>query len=193
MCRHAGFRWGGAGRWELTRGSGVSGTSRGGRLSQLCGLCCVFSLSVSLLFLFPLFAVLLNCPYPDPPVSACFFPFSSAPRRGEGQPHGAFVAGRSQTITLGMRTVFMHSVTASPHKPSCFNICVFYCIPNDSRIMLYVYWIAPWLSKFFMNLPNLLTCIFYFAWGSVLHYVAPHLWLSGFKEEEVCQNFMEWA
>jgi len=46
--------------------------------------------------LFPLFAVLLNCPYPDPPVSACFFPFSSAPRRGEGRPRGAFVAGGSR-------------------------------------------------------------------------------------------------
>jgi len=45
------------------------------------------------------FAVLLNCPYPDPPVSAYFFPFSSAPQRGEGWPHGAFVAGRSQIIT----------------------------------------------------------------------------------------------
>jgi len=52
-----------------------------------------------LLFLFPLFAVLLNCPYPDPPVSACFFPFSSAPQQGEGRPRGAFVAGRSQTMT----------------------------------------------------------------------------------------------
>jgi len=62
-------------------------------------LCCVFSLSVSLLLLFPLFAVLLNCPYPNPPVSASFFPFSSAPRRGEGRPCGAFVASRSQTIT----------------------------------------------------------------------------------------------
>jgi len=51
------------------------------RLCGLCGLCCVFPLSVSL---FPLFAVLLNCPYPDPPVSACFFPFSSAPRGGRG-------------------------------------------------------------------------------------------------------------
>ena len=45
------------------------------------------------------FAVLLNCPYPDPPVSACFFPFSSVPQRGEGWPRGAFVAGRKQTIT----------------------------------------------------------------------------------------------
>jgi len=53
------------------------------------------------LLLFPLFAVLLNCPYPDPPVSACFFPFSSAPRWGEGWLRGAFVAGRSQTVTQG--------------------------------------------------------------------------------------------
>jgi len=45
---------------------------------------------------FPLFAVLLNCPYPNPPVSACFFSFSSARRRGEGRPHGAFVACSSR-------------------------------------------------------------------------------------------------
>ena len=51
------------------------------------------------MFLFPLFAVLLHCPYPDPPVSAWFFPFSSAPRQGEGRPCGTFVAGRSQTRT----------------------------------------------------------------------------------------------
>jgi len=100
MCHHAGFRWGGAGQWELTRGWGARGGGRGGRLSGLCGLCCVFSLSVSLLLLFLLFAILLNCPYPNPPVSACFFPFSSAPRRGEGRPHGAFVASHSQTITF---------------------------------------------------------------------------------------------
>jgi len=63
-------------------------------------LFCVFPLSVSLLLLFSLFAVLLNCPYPNPPVSACFFPFFSAPQRGEGRPRGACVTGRSQTITL---------------------------------------------------------------------------------------------
>jgi len=45
----------------------------GQRLSGLCGSHRFISLSVSLLLLFPLFAVLLNCPYPDPPVSACFF------------------------------------------------------------------------------------------------------------------------
>ena len=60
-------------------GSGTAGTlswlrraqqscGPGERLSGLCGLCCVFCLSVSSLLLFPLFAVLLNCPYPDPPV-----------------------------------------------------------------------------------------------------------------------------
>jgi len=53
-------------------------------LCGLCGLFCVFPLSVWSLFLFPLFAVLLNCPYPDPPVSACSFPFSSAPGGGRG-------------------------------------------------------------------------------------------------------------
>jgi len=92
---------GGAGWQELTRGSGVRGGGRGERLSGLCGLCCVFSSSVSLLLLFPLFSVLLNCPYPDPPDSASFFPFSSAPWQGEGRPCGAFVAGRSQTRTPG--------------------------------------------------------------------------------------------
>jgi len=72
----------------------------GERLSVLCGLCCVFSSSVLLLLLFPLFAFLLNCPYPDPPVSPCFFLFSSAPRQWEGRLRGAFVAGRSQTRTI---------------------------------------------------------------------------------------------
>jgi len=97
----------------LVGGSGAAGTyswlrraqhrsGPGERLSGLCGLCCIFSLSVSLLLLFPLFAVLLNCPYRDPPVSACFFPFSSTPQRGEGRPHGAFVAGRRQTIALNL-------------------------------------------------------------------------------------------
>jgi len=96
--------------WVPVGGSGAVGThswlgSAGGggsgeRLCGSCGLFCVFSSSVSLLLLFPLFAVLLNCPHPDPPVSACFFSFSPAPRRGDRRPRGAFVAGRSQTITL---------------------------------------------------------------------------------------------
>ena len=70
---------------EITLGSGggggrgMAGTHwrlrsvrrRCGPRERVC-FCHVFSLSVSLLFLFPLFAALLNCPYPDPPVSTCF-------------------------------------------------------------------------------------------------------------------------
>ena len=67
-------------RWVPVGGGGAVGTlSRLGSVRRWCGprervwFCRVFfSLSVSLLLLFPLFAVLLNCPYPDPPVSACF-------------------------------------------------------------------------------------------------------------------------
>jgi len=68
----------GSGGGELGGGNSLTARERGQRSSlgeQLSGLgsmCCVFSLSVSLLLLLPLFAVLLNCPYPDPPVSACF-------------------------------------------------------------------------------------------------------------------------
>jgi len=94
-----GSGWGGPALRELSRDLEEHGGS-----GSLCsaGSFCVFPLSVSLLFLFPLFAALLNCPYPNPPVSAAFFPFSFAPRWGEGRPRGAFVAGRSQTITLNL-------------------------------------------------------------------------------------------
>jgi len=84
------------------RGGGKSLTAREhaaavGESGSLCFsvLFCVFPLPVSLLFLFPLFAVLSNCPYPDSLVSACFFPISSAPQQGEGWLRGAFVAGHS--------------------------------------------------------------------------------------------------
>ena len=96
------------GSWgqELTRSSGAQAPVLSGRtVLWVIGLCCVFSWSVSLLLLFPLFAVLLNCPYPDPPFSACFFPFfSSAPQQGEGRPHGIFIASRSQTRTKSHNT-----------------------------------------------------------------------------------------
>jgi len=59
--------------------------------------CCVFLLICTVVVPVSLcFAVLLNCPYPDPPVSASFFSFSSARRWGEGWPRGAFVAGGSR-------------------------------------------------------------------------------------------------
>jgi len=99
---------GGAGQQELTRGSGARGGS--GSLYS-AGLCCVFSLSVSLSLLFHLFAVLLKCPYPDPPVSASFFPFSSAPQEGEGWPCRALVAGRSQTVTTEFIWSLLYLIT----------------------------------------------------------------------------------
>ena len=66
------------------------------RAGLFCGLFChVFSLSVSLL-LFPLFAVLLNCPYPDPPVFCLFISILLRTAEGEGRPRGSFVAGGSR-------------------------------------------------------------------------------------------------
>jgi len=88
----------GGGNSVVARECSSTGPGRG-RVLHSTVLFCVFSLSVSLLFLFPLFAVLSNCPYPDPPVSACFFRFSSEPQRGEGRTRGVFVAGCSQNIT----------------------------------------------------------------------------------------------
>jgi len=89
MCRHPGLWLGGAGRREGSCSSEACMVA-GGESDSLRSavLFSVFSLSVSLLLLFLWFAVLLNCPCADPPVSACFFPFSSAPQRGEGQQSG---------------------------------------------------------------------------------------------------------
>ena len=75
------------GSWAAGRSRGSGARSRSGRWERLCafcGLCCVFSVSVSLLFLFPMFAVLLNCPNPDPPV---FLPvsFHSVPHPSGGR------------------------------------------------------------------------------------------------------------
>ena len=95
---------GGAGQRELTlvaRERAAAAGCESGSVGPTV-LFCVFPLSISLSSLFPLFAFLLNCPYPDPPISACFFLFSSTPQWGEGRPHGAFVTGHSQTITLNL-------------------------------------------------------------------------------------------
>jgi len=97
-------------RWVPGGGGGTAGTHSHG--SGACGAGvvresgCVFVVFSPYLYrccsCFPLFAVLLNCPYPDPPVAAFFFSFSSARRQGEGRPRGAFVAGssRNQNIKL---------------------------------------------------------------------------------------------
>ena len=102
MCRHAGVPvGGGVARRELSRGSGARGAGPVWESGSVaCTVRIVFSpylyrcCSCSLLF-----AVLLNCPYPDPPVSASFFSFSSARWRGEEWLRGAFVAGAAETKT----------------------------------------------------------------------------------------------
>ena len=108
-------RWvpvGGARRREGTRGLGgrSAGPVSGERLSGLhCSLLCFLLICIVGVPVFPLFAVLLNCPYPDPPVSACFFPFSSAPRRGEGRLRGAFVASCSQNKNTHLAVILRPS------------------------------------------------------------------------------------
>ena len=60
------------GRNSLTARERAAAVVEGGSVG--CAVCVVFfSLSVLLLFLFPLFAVLLNCPYPNRPTSCCLF------------------------------------------------------------------------------------------------------------------------
>ena len=104
MCHHAGFWLGGDGGQEVGCAQEHARSSK--RWECLCGfcsLCCIFSLSVSLLLLFPFFAVLLNCPYPDPPVFACFLSILFPTPVGGGaaeQPHGPFIASHSQNITI---------------------------------------------------------------------------------------------
>jgi len=63
---------------------GSTGGGGGGRLSGLCSLCCVFSLSVSLLFLFPLFAVLLTALIPTHQFLPVSFHFPPHPGGGRG-------------------------------------------------------------------------------------------------------------
>jgi len=110
---HGTSRWVPGGEWR--GGNSLVGRERVapvlfGRAGLLCSLFCrVFSFSVSLLLLFPLFAVLLNRLYPNPPVSACFFPFASAPRQGEERLRGAFLADGSRTRTM---TDFSEAITS---------------------------------------------------------------------------------
>jgi len=78
---------------ELGGGKGVTARERAwwwvrAALCVLLFVLCILLIGIVVVPVFPFFAVLLNCPYPDPPVFGCFFPFSSAPRRGEGQQSG---------------------------------------------------------------------------------------------------------
>ena len=100
MCRHAGFGWEWPGGRELTHGSGAWVPVRSGRAALwvvrfvLCFLLiCIVVVTV------PFVCCSVKLPLSRPTSFACFFPFSSAPRRGEGRPRGTFVASCSQTIT----------------------------------------------------------------------------------------------
>ena len=76
MCRHAGFRWGGAARRERCRGLGGRGASavrESGCLGRTVR-CCVFSLFVSLLFLFPSVCCSVKLPL-SRPTGSCLFLF----------------------------------------------------------------------------------------------------------------------
>jgi len=94
-----GSDWGGLGGGKAlaARERAVAAGSESCSLSSAL-LFCVFSLSILLLLLIPLFAVLLNCPYPNPRVFCLFLSIllrTSAGGGVEGRQHGAFVAGRS--------------------------------------------------------------------------------------------------
>ena len=112
----------GSGAGELTRSSGRLGAGPV-RESSCLGRavrCRVFSLSVPLLLLFPLFAVLLNCPYPHPPVSA-YFLFHSPPHAGRGR--GGRVAlllpaaAETKTSTWNLSLLCKNSCFLLPSSP----------------------------------------------------------------------------
>jgi len=89
---------GGAARRELSRGSGAC--SGGERLSGSCGSLLCFLLICTIVVTVPSVCCYVKLPLSRPTSSLLvvfffFFPFSSAPRPGEGGPRGAFVAGRN--------------------------------------------------------------------------------------------------
>jgi len=117
-----GSGWGGAGQREGSHGSGACGASCGESCSvHFRSLFFIFSLSVLLLLLFASFAVLLNCPYPDPRVLP--FSFLSPPHpsggRGDRKTLWPFVAGQGQAVTLwcGVFTG-SNSFRRFPHAPA---------------------------------------------------------------------------
>jgi len=74
MYRHAGFLLGVSWAAGTLSRLGTAWRWRAVRVALSVPAVCVFSLSVSLLLLFPLIAVLLKCPYPNPSVFCLFLP-----------------------------------------------------------------------------------------------------------------------
>jgi len=81
----------GSGWGELGGGKAVAAQEHAGQGAVREALClllfvlCILLICIGVVTAFPLFAVWLNCPYPNPRDFSCFFPFSSAPQRGEGR------------------------------------------------------------------------------------------------------------
>jgi len=97
----------------VSRSSGADGVWGGESCSvHFAVLFCIFSLSVLLLLLFPLFAVLLNCLYPDPRVFCLFlsvlfrttWPFFC-------QPWATTVSVRVKALHLGCWPCHLHRGT----------------------------------------------------------------------------------
>jgi len=61
-----------------------AGAGQRERLTGLRGLCCAFLLICIVVAPVPFVCFLLNCPYPDPPVSACSFHSPPHPSGGRG-------------------------------------------------------------------------------------------------------------
>jgi len=85
--------------WVLVGGAGggksvVAQKRAAAAGSESCSLrfAVCFVLCILLIYIVVVTVPFVCCSDPDPPVFACFFPFSSAPQRGEGRPRGAFVA-----------------------------------------------------------------------------------------------------
>jgi len=85
---HVMSRWvpvGGSARWGLTCSWGARGAGAVRESGSVVRVWVVFSPYLyRCCYCFPLFAVLLNCPYPDPPFF-CLFSFHSPPHRGRGR------------------------------------------------------------------------------------------------------------
>ena len=138
MCHYARLRWG---SWPGGRQSwfgSARGTGRWELLCAFCSLFCVFSLSVLLLLLLPSFAVLLNCPYPNPPV---FFPFSfhSLPHpsggRGDRATMWPFVTNNGQSRTVSQNLL---SMVYCGILPSCISVAVTFAATR--KLLLLIFW-----------------------------------------------------
>jgi len=94
---------GGAARTHSRLGSARRRSCSGEQVCDLCSSCHVFSFSVLFLLLFPLFAVLLNCPYPAHQFLPLSFQSPLHPGRGRGGHVALLLPAVAETKTLNWR------------------------------------------------------------------------------------------